>query len=209
MSIHVPFGCFLILRSDVLRSTVFAGDKMFMCFWINKRMGLTTATKDMSNIIPYERNCSDCLNGCPISTTKEAFTTSFHNDHGEMHVLTNRVPIQVHALQHLICGGVFNALGSDDSGKTKESKKNAASTSNKKRQHQKSPSYNSQQHIWARQKNGSSSSSFAGSELSAEYDATLSSDDSKEHVVVAKISSPKKERNKSCHPTMLQNFKVP
>ncbi len=133
VSIHVPFGCFLVLRADVLRSIVFEGNEMFLCFWINNGEGLQTMTKNMDTIIPYDKNCSDCLNGCPISTTKKAFTTAFHNNYGEKHLLTNRVPIQGDALQHLKDGGAFDNLGNDDNDKRKESKKSAALTSKKKK----------------------------------------------------------------------------
>ncbi len=52
VSIHVPFGCFLVLRADVLRSIVFEGNEMFLCFWINNGEGLQTTMKNMDTIIP-------------------------------------------------------------------------------------------------------------------------------------------------------------
>ena len=94
---------------------------------------MSTTSKDMDNIIPYERNCSECLNGCPISTKRRVFKTSFPNDHGEIHVLANRVPICPHMLQNITRGGEFNALGYDDGNKSKESKKKVALMPNKKK----------------------------------------------------------------------------
>ena len=120
VTVHVLFGCFLILQAYVLRSLEFKGGEAFLWFWINRIGELSTTTKSMDNVINYEIDCRKCLNGCPFATKTNTFLSK---DDGEYHgIINNFMNRWIHYLTEVDLTACFLVTHQKSLGKGEEEK---------------------------------------------------------------------------------------